>query len=65
VQKASKPINKCFAKGEPHKTKEVALDVTLKCKMLESRESYTFCEMDEVDLILDDILFVVHSVDVR
>jgi predicted aspartyl protease len=24
VQKASKPINVCFAKGIPHKTKEVA-----------------------------------------
>jgi hypothetical protein len=37
VQKASKSINVHFAKGEPHKTQEVALDVTLECEKLDFR----------------------------
>ena len=65
VQKASKPINVCFAKDEPHKTKEVALDVTLECKKLEIKETFTFCKMNEIDLILSDTFFEAHIVDVR
>ena len=65
AQKASKPINVRFAKGEPHQTKEVALDVTMTSGMVEFVESFTLCEMDEVDLILGDTFFEAHSVDVR
>lgn len=57
LQKASKPINVHFAKGKPHKTEEVALQVTLKCGTLEFVENFTLCEMDEVDLILGDTFF--------
>lgn len=65
LQKASKPINVRFAKGEPHKTEEVALQVTLRCGTLEFVENFTLCEMDEVDLILGDTFFEAHTVDVR
>jgi hypothetical protein len=65
VQKASKSINVHFAKGEPHKTQEVALDVTLECEKLEIKETFTFCKMDEVDLILSDTFFEAHIADVR
>ena len=51
TQRAGKPINVRFAKGEPHETKEVALHVNLKSGALEFVESFTLCEMDEVDLI--------------
>jgi hypothetical protein len=54
-----------FAKGEPHETKEVALNVNLKCRTLEFKENFTFCEIDEVDLILGDTFFETHTVDVR
>ena len=33
--RAGKPINVRFAKGEPHETKEVALNVNLKCGTFE------------------------------
>jgi hypothetical protein len=63
--RAGKPINVRFAKGEPHETKEVALNVNLKCGTLEFKENFTLCEMDEVDLILGDTFFETHTVDVR
>ena len=63
--RAGKPINERFAKGEPHKTKEVALHVNLKSGALEFVESFTLCEMDEVDLILGNTFFEAHIVDVR
>ena len=65
TQKAGKPINVRFAKGEPHETKELALHVTLKSGALEFVENFTLCEMDEVDLILGDTFFETHTVDVR
>ena len=65
TRRASKPINVRFAKGEPHKAKEVALDVILTSGTLEFVESFTLCEMDEVDLILGDTFFEAHAVDVR
>jgi hypothetical protein len=63
--RAGKPINVRFAKGEPHETKEVVWNVNLKCGMLEFKENFTLCEMDEVDLILEDTFFETHTVDVR
>jgi hypothetical protein len=51
IQKASKSINVHFTKCEPHKTKEVVMDVALECEKLEFQESFALCEMDEVDLI--------------
>ena len=63
--RAGKPINVRFAKGEPHETKEVALHVNLKSGALEFVESFTLCEMDEVDLILGNTFFEAHTVDVR
>ena len=65
TRRAGKPINVRFAKGEPHETKEVALHVNLKSGALEFVESFTLCEMDEVDLILGDTFFEAHTVDVR
>ena len=49
ARRVDKPIYVRFAKGKPHETKEVALNVTLKCGTLEFIESFTLCEMDEVD----------------
>ena len=63
--RAGKPIKVQFAKGELHETKEVALRVNLKNGALEFVESFTLCEMDEVDLILGDTFFEAHTVDVR
>ena len=63
--RASKFIYMRFAKGEPHEIKEVALHVNLKIEALEFVESFTLCEMDEVDLILGNTFFEVHIVDVR
>ena len=63
--RAGKPINVRFANGEPHETKEVALHVNLKSGALEFVESFTLCEMDEVDLILGDTFFEAHTMDVR
>jgi hypothetical protein len=63
--RARKPMNVRFAKGEPHEPKEVALNVNLKCGMLEFKENFTLCKMDEVDLILGDTFFETHTVDVR
>ena len=65
TQRVSKPINVRFAKGKPHETKKVALHVNLKSRALEFVESFTLCEMNEVDLILMDSFFEVHRVDVR
>ena len=64
TRRAGKPINVRFAKGKPHKTKEVALHVNLKSGALEFVESFKLCEMDEVDLILGDT-FEAHTTDVR
>jgi hypothetical protein len=63
--RVGKPINVRFAKGEPHETNEVALNVNLKCGTLEFTKNFTLCEMDEVDLILGDTFFETHTVDVR
>ena len=63
--RVGKPINVQFAKGEPYETKEVVLHVNLKSRALEFVESFTLCEMDEVDLILGDIFFEAYTVDVR
>jgi hypothetical protein len=63
--RVGKPINVRFAKGEPHETKEVVLNVNLKCTTLEFKENFTLCKMDEVDLILGDTFFETHTVDVR
>jgi hypothetical protein len=63
--RAGKPINVWFAKGKPHETKEVALNVNLKCGTLEFKNNFTLCEMDEVDFILGNIFFESHTVDVR
>jgi hypothetical protein len=41
------------------------LDVTLKFEMLEFREKFSLCPMDEVDLIFCDTFFEVHAVDVK
>jgi hypothetical protein len=65
VQKASKPINVRFAKGDPHKTKEVALGVTVECEKLEFWESFTLYKMNEVNLILGDTFFEAHTLDVK
>ena len=65
TRRTGKPINARFAKDEPHETKEVALNMTLKCGTLEFVESFTLCEMDEVDLILGDTFFETHTVGVR
>ena len=65
MRRVSKPINVWFAKGKLHETKEVALHVNLKSGALEFVESFTLCEMDEVDLILGDTFFEAHIVDVR
>ena len=58
-------MNVRFAKGKPHETKEVALHVILKFKTLEFVESFTLCEMNDVNLILRDFVFEIHTVDVR
>jgi hypothetical protein len=63
--RAGKPIKERYAKGEPHETDEVALNVNLKCGTFEFKENFTLCEMDEVDLILGDTFFETHTVDVR
>jgi hypothetical protein len=63
--RAGKSINVRFAKGEPHETNEVALNVNLKYGILEFTKNFTLCEMDEVDLILGDTFFEIHTVDVR
>ena len=63
--RAGKPINVWFAKGEPYETKEVALHVNLKSGALEFVESFTLCEMNEVDLILGDTFFEAHIVNMR
>ena len=63
--RVGKFINVWFAKGEPHETKKVVLHVNLKIGALEFVESFTLCEMDEVDLILEDTFFEVHTVDVK
>jgi hypothetical protein len=65
MQKANKPINVIFAKGELHKTKEVALDVNLEYEKLEFRDNFTLCKMDEIDLIIGDTFFEAYIVDVR
>ena len=39
--------------------------MNLKSGALEFVESFTLCEMDEVDLILGDTFFEAHTVDVR
>ena len=65
TRRAGKPINVQSAKEKPHETKEVALHVNLKSGALEFVESFTLCEMDEVDLILGDTFFEAHTVDVR
>jgi hypothetical protein len=65
VQKVSKPINVCFAKGKPHKTKEMALDETLDCEKLKFKVSFRLCEMDEVVFIFGDTFFEAHIVAVR
>ena len=44
MQKANKPINVLFAKGELYKTKEVALDVNLEYEKLEFRDNFTLCK---------------------
>ena len=41
TKEVSKPINVRFAKGEPHKAKEVALDVTLRNETWEFMENFT------------------------
>jgi hypothetical protein len=43
----------------------VALDVTKKCGIVEFVESATFCKIDEMNLILEDIFLETHMVDVR
>ena len=43
----------------------MALHVNVKSGALEFVESFTLCEMDEVDLILRDTFFEAHIVDVR
>jgi hypothetical protein len=63
--RAGKPINVWVAKGEPHETKEIALNVNIMCGTLEFKENFTLCEMDEVDIILGDTFFETQSVDVR
>ena len=65
MQTVGKPINVRFAKGKPHETKEVALHVNLKSGSLKFVESFTLCEMDEVDLILGDTFFEAHTMDMR
>ena len=65
IWRAGKPIKVWFTKGKPHETKEVALHVNLKNGALEFVESFTLCEMDEVDLILGNTFFEAHTLDVR
>jgi hypothetical protein len=45
-------MNVQFGKGEPHGTNEVVLTVNLKCGTFEFKGKITFCERDDVDLIL-------------
>jgi hypothetical protein len=59
VQNARKFVNVHLPKGKPHKTKEMALDVTLEYENLEFRENFTLYEMDEIDFILGDTFFEV------
>ena len=65
THRAGKPINVRFAKGKLHETKEMALNVTLKCGTSKFAESFTLCEMDKVNLILGDTFFKIHIADVR
>jgi hypothetical protein len=62
--RAGKPINVRFANGKPHKTKEVALNMDLKCGTFNFKENFILCEMDEVKIILGEIFFETHTVDV-
>ena len=64
TQRMGKPINVRFAKDKPYEIKEVALHVNLKRGALEFVESFTLCEMDEVDFILGNTFFEAHTVDV-
>ena len=43
----------------------MALHMTLKSWALEFVESFTRCEMDEIDLMLGDMFFEAHIIDVR
>jgi hypothetical protein len=52
-----------FTKREPLKTKKVALDVTLRCEMLEFWKSLILCKLNVVDFIFRNIFFKVHIVD--
>ena len=65
MRSAGKPINVQFAKSKLHETKEVALNVTFKCGTLDFVESFSLCEMDEMDLLLGDTFFETHTVDVK
>jgi hypothetical protein len=42
----------------------VAIHVTLKCRMLEFKENFILCNIDEINLILDDTFFEAHTMDV-
>lgn len=44
----------CSLQLASHKIEELGLDVTLKSGMQDFVENFTLCEMDELNLILDD-----------
>lgn len=54
MRRAGMSINMRFAKDKPHKTKEMALNVNLKCGMFRFTESFTLNKLDEVDLIFGE-----------
>ena len=64
TSRVGKPINMWFVKGELYETKDVAMNVNLKCSTFEFKENFTLCEIDELDLIQMDIFFKTYTVDV-
>lgn len=65
TRKVGKPIIMRFVKGRPYETKDLALNVNLNCTTFEFKESFTHCEVNMVDLILEDVFFEIDTVDVR
>ena len=46
------PIKVRFAKGEPQVAGQVVGNVSIECEMWKGEESFTICEMDDIDVVL-------------